>query len=331
MSTFPDGVFQYGGQPVGGGRYEAMWGNKVYFVDYDNGTTGAGGKSPSNAFKYLQDAIDLATTYDVIYIRPRAISDVTAGSPSAHLPKSTTNWSTTSTQQGLSLIGTGVGHSMSSGYGTLLQGTATAGATPALYVKAPLINIENLSFNRGASTYNPIGLGAVGACVAVKGSSDLTSYPFQSTFTNCSFWDNDYGSGSKSVGLYMDDAWYLTIQDCQFIDCGYSIAIGATATVSQGIRILNTDFMGLAADIKCDIYSNGGVANILIANCSFNHVLPTGGSPNQYIVFSAASTGLVANCWTGAAATTIATNTTLNGVNYSQLYGGNNIDRMTTS
>jgi len=331
MSTVPDLLRHLGGVPVGESNYLGWWG-KTYFVDNDKSSPGVDGKTPEIAFQHLQSALDVATTYDVIYIRPKAISDVTAGSPQPILPASTTNWSITYTKQGLSLIGTGPGYGMTSTYGTLLKGTATSTATPALYVKAPLTNIENIAFHRGdGSIYNPLSLGAQGCCVAVEGNSSISSYPFQNTFTNCSFWDNDFGSGSKSHGIYLNDAWFPTLQNCQFVDCGFSIVIGATATTSQGIRILNCDFMGLTADIKCDIYSNGGVANILIDNCNFNHVLPTGGSPNQYIVFSAASTGLVSNCWTGAAATTIATNTTLNGVNYSQLYGGNNIDRMTTS
>jgi hypothetical protein len=330
LSTFPDGVFQYNGIPVGGGRYEGMWGRNKFFVDYDNGVDGSSGTSVKSPGKYLQDAIDASGKWDVVYVRPRD-PDIANGSPNTHLPEATTNWSISYLKHGLSLIGTGVGYGLASTYGTVLRGTATAGATPALYVKAPLTNIENISFHRGGSTYNPIGVGAVGACVAVIGGSATTNCAYQNTFTNCSFWDNDCGSGGKSVGLHTDDAWFLTINGCQFIDCGWGVTIGASATISQGIRILGTDFMAIPASVQCDIYSNGAVANILISGCNFNHTIPAGGSPNKYIVFSSASTGMVSNCWTGAAATTVGTNTTLNGVNYSQLYGGNNIDRMTTS
>ena len=93
MSTFPDGVFQYGGQPVGGGRYEAMWGSKVYFVDYDYGTEGAGGLKPSDPCKYLQDVIDKANPWDVIYVRPRDPAYADGGGANYHLPESTSNWS----------------------------------------------------------------------------------------------------------------------------------------------------------------------------------------------------------------------------------------------
>lgn len=54
MTTFGDGVFQYGGMPVGGGMLPLMGGGngigaKVYFVDPANGSTGNDGLSPDAA------------------------------------------------------------------------------------------------------------------------------------------------------------------------------------------------------------------------------------------------------------------------------------------
>lgn len=54
MTTFGDGVFQYGGMPVGAGMLPLMGGGngigaKVYFVDPANGSTGNDGLSPDAA------------------------------------------------------------------------------------------------------------------------------------------------------------------------------------------------------------------------------------------------------------------------------------------
>jgi len=84
--------------------------------------------------------------------------------------------------------------------------------------------------------------------------------------------------------------------------------------------IRGCDFQGLTADINCDIYSDGGVVNILITDCTFNHVLPTGGTHNLYIKFTSTSSGIFCNSFMGATATTVGTNTTLNGVTTSGVY-----------
>ena len=117
MSTFPDGVFQYNGMPVGHGPYGPMWGGIVYFVDYDNGTAGTGGKSPGGAFKYLDTAISVAAHDDVIYIRPRrpelgtqGAGPYWGGDPGDITPQvAATNWTIPYTEYGLSVIGTGSG------------------------------------------------------------------------------------------------------------------------------------------------------------------------------------------------------------------------------
>jgi hypothetical protein len=48
--------------------------------------------------------------------------------------------------------------------------------------------------------------------------------------------------------------------------------------------------------------------------------IPTGGAPNQYISIAATSTGMASCIWTGAAASTLATNFTLNGISNAMIY-----------
>ena len=151
-------VTQFGGVPVGGGRYEGMWGGTVYFVDYDNGGSGTVGYKPSDAGKYLDDAISAATTNATIYIRPRSPELGTQGAgpywggdPGDITPKTaSTNWTIAYTKYGLSLIGTGTGVGTSAASRTCLQGDATITSTPVFTVNAPYTTFENLGIKLGA-------------------------------------------------------------------------------------------------------------------------------------------------------------------------------------
>jgi hypothetical protein len=69
MGTTSGGLFQYGGQPVGGMIGSSPFGD-AYFVDYEHGSDSNTGKSSKDAFKTLSAAIDAVTTNnnDVIYI-----------------------------------------------------------------------------------------------------------------------------------------------------------------------------------------------------------------------------------------------------------------------
>ncbi len=71
MTTVGDGLFQYGGMPVGGGMLPLMGGSgKVFFVDPANGSTGNDGLSPSSALVSVGAAYALTTDEagDTIYL-----------------------------------------------------------------------------------------------------------------------------------------------------------------------------------------------------------------------------------------------------------------------
>jgi hypothetical protein len=313
MSTFPDGVFQHGGVPVGGSRFEGMWGNKSYFVDYDNGRSGGTGTRASDPGKYLDDALTAASAWDTIYVRGRTTADTDGGDPYYVLPKSTANFTTTVTQYGLSIIGTQIGRGLGSMHGTTqIRGSDSANATPALKVVGPMFNMENICWRRGGSTV---------AAVQITGTA------FDSTISNCAF-----QKVTTYPALLNTDAWYTGIYNCVFQSCLEGITIHAATSPPQNIVIKDCDFMGLAAEISADIYVNAtgtGLVNALIKGCTFNHTVPSGGK-NRYVVIDAASTGLIADCWSGAAAATVANYYTLNGLNYSHLHGGNNVNIATT-
>ena len=71
MTTFGDGVYQYGGQPIGGGMLPAMGtGSKAFFIHGSEGLAANSGLSPSQPLKTLTQAYALMTdgAGDVAYI-----------------------------------------------------------------------------------------------------------------------------------------------------------------------------------------------------------------------------------------------------------------------
>ena len=301
MSKFPDGIFQYGGMPVGGGRYEAMWPSaKVYFVDYDNGTTGAGGKSPSNAFKYLDTAIGVASACDVIYVRPRT-PDTAGGDPQAHLPSSSSQYSIASTKHALSIIGTGVGTARRSANQTRLQGySAATGSVMTVY--APYVNIENITFRRGSST---------GAGLLIEGQTTGGSgYAFDVTVNKCGFWK--LGATATKGALYIESAWHCYVENSWFEECAKGVGYGVSGSNVVGCNVIGCWFNGVDTTIDADIYATSGstITEVFIHGCNFAHDIPalsSGNSYNKYIDFATAS-GLISKCWFGTETETIATN-----------------------
>jgi len=70
MTTFADGVFQYGGLPVGGNAFGKLFSTptkgRAWFVDTAVGTSGTG-KSPKSAFSTMAQAFSNLQSGDIIY------------------------------------------------------------------------------------------------------------------------------------------------------------------------------------------------------------------------------------------------------------------------
>ena len=287
--------------PVGGGRYEGMWGGRVWFVDYDHGTVGGYGDKPDAAQKNLQTVIDQSSEWDVIYIRPRA-ADTAGGDPQAILPASTANWDVPYTKEGLAIIGTCPGNSKASANATRLQGTATVVATPVVYAKAPYMTFENLTFRRGGSTSSGLRLG-----------TGITPFALGSTVNNCVFWK--IGSTATGGALYID-SWHNNILNSYFEECYLGIRLSGEFADPTGNVIRGCVFGQVASAISCNIYTSANALTTIIDQCIFATSQPTGGAEfgNKYINFTEASTGIISNCSFATATSTIATAVTNNGV-----------------
>jgi len=275
-----------------------------YYVDNNNGSDGYDGLSPSQALLNLSAALTKAVHGDIIYIRPKT-PDYAGGDPGVITPATAANWSITYGKYGLSLVGTGQGQGAASAQQTILKGHATP-TTPVLDIKAAYCNIENLGFKKGTNTTD--------ALVRSAGIADY--YVFGTTIYGCWF-----RIGPSAGAFVTDSSWYDHVVKTTFSGCPVGIQIGASLSVPVGIVIRDCDFDGLIAEILADIKTSGAVAKILMTKLNFNHVLPTGGSPNKYVNIAAASTGLISDSYFGVADATIANSLTLNGIGNSHLWG----------
>jgi len=314
MSTVPDLLRHLGGVPVGGSGFQGWWGDDIFFVDYDGGTVGGGAKGPEEACKYLDTAIALAGAHDTIYVRPQPPKVGGDGvhyqsDPKVILPEtSSVNWTIPWTSYGLSLIGTGIGLGSAAAQQPCLQGDATITTTPVLSLNAPFCNIENISFKNGASTI---------ALVYTDYWGDTAVQAFANSFYNV--WFRNTGTMSNG-GLFINSGNYDNVTKCNFSACTFGIYLRTDNSETSSLVIRDCDFLAKGSEVDCDIYSAGGAQRVLITGCNFNHTIPTGGGTNKYVSFGATSTGMFSDSYMGAAATTVATNTALNGITYSHVY-----------
>lgn len=286
MTTVADGLYQYGGQPVGtGARYTGWWGVQSWFVDYDHGNNGYTGKTPTKAKKDLQEVIDVASAGDVIYIRNRD-QDVTSTDPEYITPADTNNWSTVeATHPHLSIIGaSNVSHipTQEGQIAVYLRGS-TSTSNSVLTVNSPFILLENLAFHRGSSDAghvklngNSTSLRALGACI-----------------NNCLFRMDTSAYG----GVYNIDNWFTTVYGCTFHDCDFGVNhVGSSSTIRRN-TIAKCWFRNqTAASCTANIQLSGSSSqNNYIVDCIFGPETPTGGTA-KFINVTAAATGIVSGC-----------------------------------
>ena len=273
MSTFPDGLFQYGGQPVGSALAASPW-SIVRFVDYDNGNDANDGKSPERAKSTIQSAVTASGRGDVIYVRPRAYVVGTGFS------RYTEEVTTVLTQSNLSIIGTV--NTPNPEYGVRWKhATDTTGY--CLINIAPALHLENIGF---------FAEGAAGAMsILNNGTTDTQRGTDGTTITNCVV------KGASILVRSGGDGF--TVQNTRF-HCAYNgtvAAIDYSCSANPGRRLLirNCEWQdgnGTTSSGPC-ITIAAPLTELLIRDCYFGQ-LPTG---DVYIATAGANYGLIANCF----------------------------------
>jgi len=238
MTTFPDGVYQYGGVPVGVGRLSEIFeAGNIWFVDNDNGSSAYTGKRPDWAFDLPSTAVAAASKGGVIYIRPRT---TTASADN----KYTDNVTIPATKCMLSLIGAGNGYPAYRGAVNMVPSTTT---THTINVQASGCSIENMTFDHTTAT----------AGNAINCVRSATIQAICLTVKNCRFLGNTILPGSDgttvtgTIGL--GSAQYSHIEDNVFLKCSSGITMWATSGSPMSIIIRRNVFSGMVLSRDCDI------------------------------------------------------------------------------
>ena len=281
MTTFGDQLFQYGGQPVGGGLLSYHSG-RTRWIDPVNGSDSASGKTPEKAWETMQKAADslgyFQTNGDLtghdIAIRMPGVEEVDTNI------RFDGNGVATNPGAGISIVASTSGLRT---FGDVLtahtrmssDGATSAGASVSTVVVVRReINFYGLSFaGRGTGERGD----GMGACISylVDGTVATGNYlGFHQggnfhTVRGCNFRDD---GGNNTVGIYEFGAGAAEIVDCTF---GYNAATrGPTGIMIRGsltnnpfdIDIINCLFRVCPVGI---VLGASNPENTSIRNCVF--------------------------------------------------------------
>lgn len=295
MTTVADGLYQYGGVPVGMADMAMfatknpagdMWAKQsvLRFVDGTNGSDSYTGFTPLKAKATIQSALDsLPDGFGgVVYVYPKALAALSAD-PTPYAE----NITISSAKPGTSIIGVGTGRTQ----GGLPQIKKGSGTAAQLTINAPGCTIRNLSFN-GASAR--VGIDAI------EDAAGTTATCFGLTIINCQF-KNCKGSAGASTGgaINIDSAWNVAVVDCLFQNNRCGIRTAATKGNPQDIIIKGNVFYADAnTTVDADIYLAGAPQSLAIYSNVFGVVdVPgyVGGDAARYIYCTGAAEGIISS------------------------------------
>lgn len=281
MTTAPDMLMEFGGAPVSGGRFSSPWA-KHYFVDAIDGSAGNAGLRPDDAMATIQQAVDLATGGDVIYIRPQQYKiDTMYGryTEDVTITMATGLTSGDAVVDGMrSIIGVAANT-----FNADFSGVRWKHATSCnLTNDTPGLHVENIGFFSEGATYG----------VNLRYEADTKRGSEGSSFYHCAF---------KGKGLYVISGGDgLTIDSCRF-QCAYNGTVADINTSGvinlRRLTIRNCEWLdgnSTAPTAPC-ITIAGTTSEILIRDCYFPQIPTAGGS--VYIDTTGANHGLIANCY----------------------------------
>jgi hypothetical protein len=273
LSTFPDGLFQYGGQPVG-----AIWASPwstVRFVDGGDGNDNNSGLKPTEAKKTIQSAVTASGRSDVIYVRPKTY---VVGTGMGRYSEDVT---TALTQNDLSIIGTV--NTTNPEFGVRWKPETATAITNI----APAFHLENLGFY--AEDLKAVSLLSNGVTDTQRGIDGTTLYNV--CIKGGGMTVADGGTGLRLERVRFSPKYNGEVDNAFTYTC--NVAPGRMFTMK------NCEFMdgnGTACDDQW-ISLVGVITEVIIRDCYFGQV-PTG---NAYIVAAAGVEGLIANCYFAAA------------------------------
>lgn len=271
---------------IGGINRSEIWATgpnaEIQFVDGDFGV-GADGVAPKRAVNTITKAVNNITGRGAtIYVRPRgtAAGVQTYYADNITIPVAKSN---------MKILGAGADLD-NPYYGVDVK--ASTVSSPVITIQAPGVVLEGI---RLAGTGQDAAVSIVYA--ADNASTVITA---GLTIRNCRF-GNARGHGAAAAAVYLNSSWMNKIENCIFTDCLTGIAALTTSGgITQGLKIKDCEFSGLAANRDVDIYISGGSTSngLLIKGCDFNVALPAhaDGSIKLFIDIVNAISGMICDC-----------------------------------
>lgn len=283
MTTFKDGLYQYGGVPVGTLGPVPRNGGSAWFVDGDYGLDGNSGRTPSTAFKTIAAAIEDNTEIqpgDVVYVFPRTIAS-TASDPVSYAETITIDTAH------VSLIGLGNGRVQ----GGLPQIKIGSGTTPMINITASGVLIQGIGIN---------GAGSTGGGIVI--TDDGTDQVIGTTIRDCHFKNCKCHATNGSLGgaIYWSSAgggWQVLIENNTFYkNVADIVLVGTSQTVPQDVVVKHNVFSGPAANVDANILTEGsGINGLTIDNNVFPCFPAIGSGSNATILDLTGSVGILSN------------------------------------
>ena len=270
---YPDEVVSLS-DPLSGGR--------VWYVDGDKTASGAG-RSWSDAYDTIQEAVTAASAGDVIYIAEKTITalatDPVSYAETIIIPNA---------KSSLSLIGVSRGRTQ----GGLPQIKIGSGSTAMLTVRAPGCLIANIGIN---------GIDSTGGGVLLDDDGGTSKVAFGTSIVNCHF-KNCVGStatnaatGGAIMWTSSGNAWQIHVQGNRFYkNVGDIVMPGTGSSIPQDVVIEDNIFSGPAANVDCNIYTAGdGISGLVIRNNEFPAMPALGSGSNLRFVKLTGSVGIM--------------------------------------
>jgi len=281
-------VYHLGGVPVGT-RYGWKQGSTSWFVDGDASVTGDG-TSPDKPFKTIYEAVTAASSWDVIYIAPKAWTSGGLWLGTAY--QETTDLSLTYAKTGVAVVGLGHQGIIGQPYGTVIREKSSS-TQPIWKVHAPMCAFENISFEKESTAVN--GLYFYGDSAGVSEAALGSVY-------NCHFHGlaGSGATGDTGGAVYFDACWGATVDRCSFLGCRIGISFKSNAGTAGNFIARNNTFLSrltAASEISADIYMYAqGSASCSITHNNCAHLIPSyvGGHARYIIVTADVRQGLVA-------------------------------------
>jgi hypothetical protein len=288
MSTFPDGLYQYGGQPVGSSLWSDPWGI-AYFVDITNGNDNNSGLKPTEAKKTIAAATALCVRGDIVYIRPhsyaighgieRYLEDVQIGMTNTGYNLAGTTSYPLCQPSHVSLIG--VANTSNPAFGVKWKYATNT----CLRNDSPSLHVENIGFfaEDGSYTVN----------LRNNGSTDTQRGTDGTTFVNCEFkGDAPFYAAQGGDGL--------TLRSCRFQPKNNGTQGGFRFVCSSGsgrrLSIIDCDFLDGNGTAPTTSYIEVAApcSEIVVKGCTFGQQ-PS--STVTYCDFTGACSGIIAGCF----------------------------------